>query len=488
MTEAPPDHLTSTVDRFFRHTAPTAGGATIAVGFSGGPDSTALLATLAELARCRPLIVEAAHVDHGLDAASRERAHHASRLAARLRVPCQVLRCDPKEITRHPDGIEAGARAARYRLLERFRQRRDAPWLAIAHHRDDQAETVLLRLLFGSGLFGLGAMAPVRGRLVRPLLTVSRADIERALDERGLGHATNDDPTNRVPTFVRNRIRHRLKPYLLAQDPSLAQRLPELADSVRGLAARLDRWLDQHLPIHTEGFDGAVAVDRPRLTSLPEPLFGFALARLGRRAGLPYPPSQRARRELRRQLRREARVGCDCHLGWRWHADATRLRLVPTREAPPVFGHAAQLPGTTVIPELGLVLRAGRAPDRELETRDNTTWPRAALAPDVAGHRAEVRSYTPRDRIWVRGAERRVKDLFTEARHPEHLRPRTPLLCIDGAVAWVPGVAIADRFCAPNASDSLIVTLTPLQSAQRGADAALETGATAHDSARSRNL
>lgn len=486
MTETSPDRLVSTVGRFFRRTAPTADGALIAVAFSGGPDSTALLATLIELAASRPLRIAAVHVDHGLDPRSTRRARQAEELATRLGVACQVLRPDPGEITRHRDGIEAGARAARYRLLHRWVHQHGAHWLAVAHHRNDQAETVLLRLLLGSGLFGLGAMAPVRERLVRPLLDVSRDEIERALDAHGFGGETNDDPANHDPAFVRNRVRHRLVPHLLAEDPSLAARLPALADTLRRLAGRLDHWLDQRLPIFAEGFGGAVAVERARLVSLPEPLFGYALARLHRRAGLPYPPGLRARQELRRQLRHGGRVGCDCHHGWRWQADAVRIRLVPNRPTPPPFAHTVQLPGTTAIPELGLALHTRR--DQGCDHGALLPGPRAALAPRIVDSKVEVRSRMPRDRIRVRGSERLIRDLFTEVRHPGHLRPRTPLLCVDGAVAWVPGVAIADPYRLPEGTDGLIVTLTPLQSAEHGANAPLETSATAHDSARLRNL
>ncbi|MFP3941699.1 MAG: tRNA lysidine(34) synthetase TilS, partial [Thermoanaerobaculia bacterium] len=168
--------LLATLDGFFRSTAPAGAGDLIVVAFSGGPDSTALLAALRRLAPERGWRLLAAHLDHGMDPGSRGRAEGAREIAERLGVEVVAERRPVPEAARRREGPEAAARRARYRFLEDVRAGNDGLWIATAHHRDDQAETVLLRMLQGSGVEGLAGIRPVRGRLVRPILALPRRE------------------------------------------------------------------------------------------------------------------------------------------------------------------------------------------------------------------------------------------------------------------------------------------------------------------------
>ncbi|HUP42706.1 MAG TPA: tRNA lysidine(34) synthetase TilS, partial [Thermoanaerobaculia bacterium] len=230
--------VVSTLDRFFAAAAPTPRpgrgrarplqapgvvvepGDLIVVAFSGGPDSTALLHGLARLAPERGLRLLAAHLDHGLDAGSGGRAAAARRLAGRLGVECVVARREVAALAAPGESPEAAARRVRYRFLEEVRRARRGRWIATAHHRDDQAETVVLRLLQGSGVPGLAGIQPVRGRVVRPLLELGRAQLAAALeaDHRGALDPV-EDPTNRDLRRPRNRVRRALLPALEAAEP-----------------------------------------------------------------------------------------------------------------------------------------------------------------------------------------------------------------------------------------------------------------------------
>jgi len=331
--------LSTLLERFFRERAPLAPGDRIVVGFSGGPDSTALLAGLAQLARRIPLEVLALHLDHGLDPGSAGRALAAGRLARRLGVPFVAERREVAALRRPGEGFEAAGRRMRYERLSSLGKESGARYMATAHHQDDQAETVLLRLLFGSGLSGLAGIRPVTPSaaggpvLVRPLLDVPRRVLAAAVRAAGLQPV--DDPTNRDLTLPRNRLRHRLLPELAAADPGLPERLARLAARAAGARRRIEELLDGALTPRTDPATPAeTSIPRRAFAGLPAPLQPFALAALHHRAGAPYPASARARAELLRQLTSPGRVGCDCGGGWRWEGQrsresAERLALVP---------------------------------------------------------------------------------------------------------------------------------------------------------------
>ncbi|HKH49437.1 MAG TPA: tRNA lysidine(34) synthetase TilS, partial [Thermoanaerobaculia bacterium] len=318
--------LLASLRSFFRETAPLAPGDPVVVAFSGGPDSTALLLGLSRLQIQRLQIqITAAHLDHGLDDGSAGRAAAAARIAARLGVPFVSERRPVPDLRRPGESPEAAARRIRYGFLEEIRDRLGARYVATAHHQDDQAETVLLRLLFGSGLEGLSGIRPVHGRIIRPLLEVPRAVLREEVEAAEI--AWVDDPANLDLSVPRNLVRHRLLPALTAEESSPPASLARLSDRARRASSALDRRLGDLLGMRSLD-DGAVA-DRRALLELPEELLPFALAALHRRAGAPYPAGSAARAELLRQLGPAGteRLACDGGGGWRWEAAGGLLAL-----------------------------------------------------------------------------------------------------------------------------------------------------------------
>lgn len=448
------------LERFFRDNAPLGAGDRIVVAFSGGPDSTALLAGLAELAPRLGAEVLAAHLDHGLDPGSAGRAEAARQIAGRLAVPVVVERRPVAALRRKAESAEAAARRVRYQFLDEVRRGRRARWVATAHHRDDQAETVVLRLLFGSGLAGLAGIRPVDGTVVRPLLGCGRDELRAAWAESGLEPVA--DPTNDDLAMPRNRVRHRLLPALamlesldseevdpdVDPDTRLARQLARLADRARGAGRRLERLLEARFA----PAPGA-SLGRGDLEELPEPLLAWALAALHRRAGAAYPAGQAARAELLRQLARGARVGCDCGGGWSWRTSTgpggqgERVELERVRPAARGFSYTLQVPGEVEVPEISARIRLRQTAVEPWMFRGAAH--RAALAlPLQAGGGVTVRNRRPGDRVVPLGApgSRRLKDLLIDRRVPREERDRLPLLCVDGRIAWVPGVTIDQRF------------------------------------------
>jgi len=447
--------LLQRLEGFFRTPGtPLVAGDGVVVAFSGGPDSTALLWGMAGLAPRLALRLFAAHLDHAMDDGSAARAAAAARLAGRLGVPFVTAR---RRIL-YGESREAAARRARYEFLEEVRRAAGARWVATAHHRDDQAETVLLRLLFGSGVEGLAGIRPVHGAVVRPLLGAPRAELAAAVLAAGL--APIDDPTNRDLAVPRNRVRHRLLPALALEDrtdPSdltdptdldLAARLARLADRSREAGAALDRRLAGLLAVTVE--EEGVSIPRADLERLPAELWPFALAWLHRRAEAPYPAGAAARAELLRQLGRPGRTASDCGRGWRWEARGGLLvlrRTPETRKPVPDFTYTLEVPGELDVPEVSVRMRLCRRAVEPWMFRGSPY--RAGLAlPLTEGDRVTIRNRRPGDRIHPLGAggSRRLKEVLIDRRVPWTARERLPLLCVGERIAWVPGIAIEQRF------------------------------------------
>jgi tRNA(Ile)-lysidine synthase len=315
--------------RFFSSTAPATPDDTIVVAFSGGPDSCALLLGLCRLRDETWPSVIAAHLDHALDDGSRSRCERAAQLAARLEVPFRSTRRDVRAARRGRVTLEEAARAERYAFLESVRLATGARWVATAHHRDDQLETLLLRLLQGTGPFGLSGIRPRLGNVVRPLLRLGRSALREATASAGLEPI--DDPTNHELDTARNRLRLLLLPALLEREPELAERAATLAEAAAGARDTLERALGELLDVEPgDGVDSTTTtIAVAALRGLPPALQAIALAALHRWAGAPYPPSGAACRELARQLAAGAGIGGDCGGGWRWRARGDRLQVVP---------------------------------------------------------------------------------------------------------------------------------------------------------------
>lgn len=246
--------------------------APIVVACSGGPDS---LATLVAAGRSRPGSVTAAHFDHRLRPAAEVAAERALVEAVATQIGAGFLGGRAPSI---PEAGEAAAREARYRWLARAGAEAGAEVCVTGHTLDDQAETVLLRLVRGTGLAGVAGMAPsspwpvqLRGvrppTLVRPLLAITRAEIEVYLAALGLQAAV--DPSNATLDYARNRVRQRVVPELHALNPQAAQRIAAFADHARAADEALDGWAAAVLDSSATQATGAIEIDRQALLDLP---------------------------------------------------------------------------------------------------------------------------------------------------------------------------------------------------------------------------
>ncbi|MEA2645432.1 MAG: tRNA(Ile)-lysidine synthase [Chloroflexota bacterium] len=235
----PRANLVETVLRACRADAVLGTNPRVVVGVSGGPDSTALLHALARARRRLGLDVSAAHFDHGWRPGAPD-AGRVAELCAELRLPLELGRA-AAPVRR----AEAAARDARHAFLEGVAARAGAATVALGHTSDDQAETVLLHLIRGTGLEGLAAMAVREGPRFRPLLGTSRAEVEAYCTRHRL--APLDDPSNADPGFARNRVRAELLPLLEDFNPAIRAALVRLAEAARAehevVSDRAAAWL-----------------------------------------------------------------------------------------------------------------------------------------------------------------------------------------------------------------------------------------------------
>ena len=218
--------------KFVREQNLIAPGDTVICAVSGGADSVAMLFALYLLREKLGITLEAAHFNHNLRGEESLRDETFVReLCARYEIPLHVA---SGEIRPGKKGLEAAARDARYAFLESLPGK-----IATAHTADDNAETILMHLVRGTGLKGLGGIAPQRGKLIRPMLGITRREVEDFLAEWHLPHV--EDSTNETDAFLRNRLRHHVMPLLAAENPRIAENLSQMALRLREDEACLSR-------------------------------------------------------------------------------------------------------------------------------------------------------------------------------------------------------------------------------------------------------
>jgi len=403
---------------------PAPGSAVLAV--SGGPDSVALLDLMLAVARERGLSLVVAHADHGIRADSRTVGQSVGELARRSGLPFEL-----GELELGPGATETAARRARYAWLALVQRRHAARYLVTAHHADDQVETILLRVLKGSGPAGLAGM-PARGRggIVRPLLPFSRAELAVHVAERGL--AFHDDPANRDPRHLRSWLRVTLLPQLVTR---LGTNLR--ADVLRlGRAAAVerrawDRALELVPELRLQRSAGGFDVARAPLSRYDKALSAALLRAAARRVGLVL-----GTRRVRRLLALAGRPsGRRLSLGAGWVAEVAfdRLRVYrgSSGAATPIV--ASREKGSALFGGFRVEWAPGPAPAR-VPRSDWTTW--------IAGPRWEVRAPRPGDRLVPVGGvgHRPVRRLLMEARVPRSSRASYPVVARGETILWVPGI------------------------------------------------
>ena len=414
------------------------------VAYSGGCDSHVLLHALAAIRDRLPAsTISALHVNHGLTEEADQWAAHCERVAAGLGVACQVVEVDA--MGEAGESPEAAARQARYHVFEQVLE--DGEGLLLAHHEEDQAETLLLQLFRGAGVRGLAAMPPHtafgRGWLGRPLLGVSRQTLRE--HARAAGLRWIEDPANRSVDFDRNFLRHRIFPELRSRWPALARTLARAARHQAAAGRLLDGLAAADRAAAAGSRGGCLSIrslrglDRDRRDNL--------LRYWIREQGAPLPSSVQLRRIHDEVL--PAREDAQPRVGWggfavRRYRDDLYLLKEPLAES------------ETQAWDLREDLRL--ADGRRLRV---TRQRGAGLAAALLG-REDITVRFRRGgevcRPAGRGRTRRLKSLWQEWGVPPWERGRVPLIYAGGELAQVTGYCVCEPWQAGAGEDGLVIT------------------------------
>ena len=469
--------LVRRVERAIRRRELLAAGERVAVAVSGGPDSVALTWVLRDLepgASWR--LVGLIHVNHGLRGGEADEDERFCRaLATRLGQPIDVTPVDVlAHVRRDRRSIEATARDLRYAALDAAAARLGATTVATGHTQDDQAETVLLRLLRGTGSRGVSAIRPRRGIFVRPLIECRHADVVADLQARG--EAFREDRSNADLSIPRNRLRHTLMPVVARDWPGGVAALARFAD----LAADDERLLasvarEVAIALVQPGSNG-VQMDQRGLNEAP-PALARRIVRdaLEAAGGTPGLRDVEAVRTLARADKPSGRLDLR---GVEVVRRGALMRIRPRRPPPatgPAFEYPLAVPGEVMVPEAGVRIEAGYREAPAAAQGGSAVavggGPPTALEEDKALLRSSglavlqasavrapfiVRNRRPGDRFRPFGApgSRKLQDLFVDRKIPRAERDRVPVVVdAEGLIVWVAGLATAEacRVTAPEA-------------------------------------
>lgn len=434
------------VSRFIHRNKLLEPGARVVVGLSGGADSVALLLCLKSLG----YQVCAAHLNHGIRGKSAEGDElFVKTLCSNIGVPLIRGRADvPALAGEHGRTLEEAGRAARYDFLEEARQEFRAQAIAVAHHLDDQAESVLMHLIRGSGLRGLAGMRPKRGAVIRPFLEVDRARIERFLYELGQDYHT--DETNLIPSGARNQIRLVVLPAMRKINPAVARAISS--------AALLTAQDEDYLCLQAVNALNAARDDKgylcAALSSLPPPLRARAVMEALSRAGMATDIARKHVGMVEGLLTAATGSSVSLPNGSAW-VEYGRLR-VGCPEPKRYYEADLIIPGDTQTPWGVFHAKVLNGP--VLEKRPDAAY----LDFDKLPSAIKVRSRRDGDRFHPLGApgSRKLKSYFIDKKTARADR-ETPLLASDGRVLYVYGHCVCDEArVTPFTRRTLIITKT----------------------------
>ena len=458
-----------------------AAGDRVCVAVSGGADSTALLRSLLARRDELGIVLSVMHVEHGLRGqASLEDAAFVHTLAAQLDLPCDVISVNtPKRMAEHQESVETAARALRYQVFRDFLAAGKADKIATAHTFDDQAETVLMKMLRGAWTEGLSGIHPVlrwenapvktsrNGKgsglsCVRPFLAVSRAQIEAYL--RSIDQPWRQDASNDSLEHTRNRIRHELLPKLREFSPQIDSMLARMAENARAEEQHWQAELDRMLPflllpgkptrgggrsVSTEHGSNELAVEITRLRELDPGLRRHVVRAAAERAGttLDFEATDRILAMIESNPKGSA-TGRRLELagGVSVELSARELR----------FGRSSKR-GALHLPTYELpVPGAVEAP--AFRAKFTSIWPKemSQQTSTVQEPCAHIRAWQAGDRVELRHSRgpKKVKEILNRMRIPAEERATWPVVTWKETIIWMRGVTLAEGSDRQNPANS----------------------------------
>lgn len=453
---------------------------TIVVAVSGGPDSVALLRILHEISRTRmPLALVCAHVNHGFRAESAEEAELVRGLAEELSIPFELAEFDIPSIMKESGlGPEGTARKKRYEFLIDTAHRYKAVAVALAHHADDQAETVLMRLLRGSGLSGLAGMRWKRTEkkveLIRPLLRINKTSLVGLCQSEGFAYA--EDASNQLAVYQRNAIRLEVLPLLEQHNPRVRQSLLQLAE----IAGAEDEYMEANAAKCLDELvlaeHGKYTLKRAAFAAIPSALqrrlIKLILNYLSAELSMDFPKVE----EVRRRALQEYPTVWTLDLGGGYVCMRQYDSLVFSSK-PWIQQVSYTYPLSLAHPRMNLV-EIGKVMEMRVLEREGFTVQEEGPGKRSAWFDGDeivlpltIRSRLPGDTIRVMGlsGSKKVKDIYIDDKIPSSERSAIPLVCDGlGNIIWIPGVRRSDHALVRRHTDTvLLLTLKDMEQGEQ---------------------
>ena len=451
-------------------------GDRVAVACSGGADSVALLHILVELRETLGVVLSVAHFHHQIRGAEADGDQQfVEELAARLQLE---FHSDSGNVPEHAAGskisLETAARELRHNWFAKLIKQGKVDKIATAHTLDDQAETVLMRILRGTGVRGLAGIAPAHKtkHLVRPLLAVSRQEVEAYLKAKG--QSWRDDSSNRELGHTRNRVRHKLLPLLESDfNPAIRQTLSDLADMAQAeeeywsgeVASLLPRLVHEGKPSRSGRRSsgeakGVLAVDLLALQGLSLALRRHVIHGTAQRLGvtLEFKHIQQLT-----ALAAHGKPGAKLVLpdGLLANRTAREIQFSKNRQEPPEnYCYSLPIPGEVAVPELGTTIRARLISDGKQKASGYnaaTLLNASLLEPELT-----VRNWRAGDKFFPAHTQspKKVKELLQPGRLGYELSPTQrktwPVAESAGQIVWMRSFAVARDF-ANNSGDAVLI-------------------------------
>lgn len=392
-------------------------GDRIICAVSGGADSVALLFGLCLLKEKLGITLEAAHFNHHLRGEESDRdARFVREFCDRYDIP---LHMGQAQVVAGKKGVEAAARDARYAFFETLPGK-----IATAHTADDNAETLLMHLIRGTGLKGLGGITPINGRIIRPMLSVTRADVEGFLQEYYVNHI--EDSSNHMDSFLRNRIRHHVMPLLKAENPCIGENLSQLA-----LRLRLD---EAYLADQAQQ---AAEATVSQLREMYPAVRSRVLERFLRENGVREP--EQTHIAMAEGLVFSEKPSARASFPGGVTVQRSYDRLEVQRQQDPIAEVELPCPGQVTLHGF----RISCMPAREIRNTPDT------LTVTVSG-RLHVRSRRSGDTITLPGGTKSLKKLFIDRKIPAAQRLQIPVLADDKGTLGVYGIGANQTRIADN--------------------------------------
>lgn len=456
------DDLIDRVRRYVAKQALWAPGMRVVAAVSGGSDSIALAFLLRDLAaRGEIVLAGIAHLHHHIRGEQADAdAAFVRALADRLGVPAIVADADvPADAKKHGVSLEVAGRHARQKFFREAIASVKADRIALAHTRDDQAETVMLRLVRGAGTGGLGAMAPKREHIIRPLLDSTREELRDYLKE--IGESWREDATNEDRSIPRNLVRHEVMPRLRVLNAQADAALARAAEILRGDEEFLERLANAAFVRCVESVDdeGTVRVDIEEFARLP-----LAVARRVARYALETANTSRTYGlEEADDFCRAVRSGTGANfpgLSLERFGGKVVLTNRASAERPAVDPIELRLdiPGTVEAPRGAWTVTAEGPISRPAAFDSNVT--RVTVDAQDIGSSLIVRYRRPGDRLQPLGApgRRKVQDVLVDRKVPRDDRDAIPIVTTQkGDIVWVAGQVLAEPFRVTPLTKSVVV-------------------------------